>query len=57
MEYERLQGFPSDISACIPHARRYIALGNAIPPGLARIGLEAALRVMDAKCHPSPKAA
>jgi DNA (cytosine-5)-methyltransferase 1 len=57
MEYERLQGFPSDISACIPHSRRYIALGNAIPPGLAHIGIKAALKIMDARCHPSPKAA
>jgi DNA (cytosine-5)-methyltransferase 1 len=55
-EYERLQGFPVGISKGVPHAKRYVALGNAIPPGLARIGLEGALSVLAMERQPVPAA-
>jgi DNA (cytosine-5)-methyltransferase 1 len=42
-EYARLQGFPDDHCDVVPHAKRYILCGNAIPPPLAAWALGCAL--------------
>lgn len=48
VEYARLQGFPDHHCDLAPHSKRYVLLGNAIPPPVARWGLEAALAVYEA---------
>lgn len=47
VEYARLQGFADHHCDGVPHARRYILLGNAVPPPIAKWGLSAALQLID----------
>ncbi len=44
VEYARLQGFPDDhVGESVPHAKRYVLYGNAIPPPLAEWALRKAI--------------
>lgn len=46
VEYARIQGFPDDHCREAPHGKQYVLYGNAIPPLLARHGLQSAISAL-----------